>query len=152
VTDSALQNPEQLLSEPELEQLAAEAVDLLGIRDAIKRTSPTLFEQIEDCDTFASSSDDSLFIATTLPIANAFIHYATTRPQLASARRWVRERWPDEDDPTSTLAALTLLYIVREGVKRFQKDPDKREVWDRIRNRIGNTLHGQPHTPNAAVA
>jgi hypothetical protein len=148
VTDAALLS-EQVVAETELERLSIEAVSLLGIRTAIDRTA-ILFRQIEECD--AKSSDDALFIATSLPIANAFIHHATSRHGLAEARKWARVLWPDEDDPTSMLAALTLLYIVCEGVRRFREDPARKQVWARIRGRVANTLHGVSRSPATAVA
>jgi hypothetical protein len=133
----------------ELQAVASEAVSVLGIGPDIERMSPTLFAQIEDCDTFATTSGDTLFLATSLPIANAFIHYATSLDALNRARRWARERWPDEDDPTSMLAVLTLMYIVSAGLSRYKSDPQKSAVWERIDRRIENTLHTEPA---AAVA
>jgi hypothetical protein len=134
-----------------MEALAAEAVGVLGIGPAVDRIGPTLFRQIEDSDTFATTSGESLFLATTLPIANAFIHYATSRDALTRARQWAREHWPDEEDPTAMLAVLTLMHIVSVASKRFENDPVKREVWERIHQRIESVLHGAPRTA-AAVA
>ena len=149
MTNTSVHNPDHGRAGTELQAVASEAISVLGIASDIDRMAPTLFTQIEDCDRFAVTSGDSLFIATSLPIANAFIHYATSLDALNHARRWARERWPDEDDPTSMLAVLTLMYIVAAGLKAFKGDPLKREVWERIDQRIENTLHAEPA---AAVA
>jgi hypothetical protein len=125
-----------------IEQLAAEAVHLLGVDAVLDHATETVFPQFEDCDRFAIASPaaaDSTFIALSLPIANALIHYATSRRQMADAKSWLRREWPevaDAQDPTSTLAALTLMHIVNEAWRRYRDDPEKKEIWARIKERV----------------
>jgi hypothetical protein len=138
------------LLESELQSLAAEAVGKLAITAEIKRLGPTLFQQIEDCDAFAGTVDDALFIATSLPIANALIHYAASQFALRDARNWARDRWPDAPDPTSMLAALTLIYIVNEGQASSGAEPERKTRWERIHQRIEKILQTAPR--EAAMA
>lgn len=124
-------------SESIIERLAAEAVDVIGVRESIAAAADTIFAQIEGSDTFATGSaqEDAIFIATSLAMANAVVHYRTRKSQLAQARAWAHERWPDED-PTTVLATLTLIYMVGEGWKRFRDIAEKKTVWERIHRRV----------------
>ena len=132
-----------------IEQIAAEAVRLLGVDVVLDQATDAVLSQFEDCDLFAmkaSSDADDIFIELSLPIANALIHYATSRHQMADAKSWLHREWPflaDAQDPTSTLAALTLMHIVNEGWRRYRTDPDKRDIWMRIQQRVEkfNTAH-----------
>jgi len=151
VSESITQSAEVTLPESGFETLAAEAVDVVGVREVIATAADTIFAQIEDCETFASGSPDenAIFIAATLPIANAVIHYRTSKQQLAQARTWAHERWPDEKDPTFALATLTLIYIIGEGWRRYGGIAEKKAMWERIRARAA-TLTEAPRP--AAVA
>jgi hypothetical protein len=150
VTDSSSNTRDWTVLESDLESLAAEAVGILQIGPEIERLSSTLFEQIEVCDAFAASSIDSLFMPTALPLANALIHYAASKPALGNARIWSHERWPDEKDPTRMLATLTLIYIIELGAKTFAGDPERGVTWRRIFGRISTILQEEPRV--AAVA
>jgi hypothetical protein len=122
-----------------LESLAAEAVAVLGILPSLKKAERTLLDQIEECDRFAGTSNHALFIVTTMPLANSFIHYAADLDALRNARQWASERWPGQD-PSSMLATLTLMYMIQQGVRVFGADPAQREKWDRIYARIESLL------------
>lgn len=141
-------------AEEQIEQAAAEAVRRLGVDVVIEQASETILTQFEDCDRFASGSPadaDAMFIALSLPITNALIHYATSRYQMADTKSWLRREWPDladAQDPTSTLAVLTLLHIVSEGWRRYRNQPEKKEVWARIRKRVEKFIPG----PRSAAA
>ncbi|HVE70441.1 MAG TPA: hypothetical protein VNI54_03660 [Thermoanaerobaculia bacterium] len=134
--------------ESELDSLAAEAVAMLQIAPPIEQLRQKLFQQIEECDVFAASND-ALFITTSLPLANALIHYAAEPTALNQARVWARVRWPHQD-PTSMLATLTLIYVVQQGVKSFAAEPQRNEMWDGIHRRIETLLQAEPS--EAAVA
>jgi hypothetical protein len=155
VSESITVSANQGLTESLLGDLAAEAVEVVGVRNVIATAADTIFAQIEDCEAFASGSPDAdaIFIATSLPVANAVIHYRTSRAQLAQARTWARERWPDEKDPTVALATLTLIYIIGEGWKRYSMIAEKREVWARIRGRVASVVEESPAaSPTTAAA
>lgn len=150
MSESITQPSESVPVESFFEALAAEAVDVIGVREEIARSADMIFAQIEDCDTFASGSaeEDEIFIATSLPIANAVIYYRTPKAQLQQARVWAHQRWPEEKDPTLALATLTLVYMINEGWKRYRDIVEKRPVWERIRNRVAALTEA----PSAAVA
>lgn len=125
----------------DVRQAAAEAARILGVTNLIDETADTLFAQIEGCDAFATGSEgdsDSIFIALSLPIANALVHYGTSRHAMADARAWFLSHWPEANtpDPTSALAVLTLIYIVDKAVERYRDQPEKRDVWLRIQARM----------------
>jgi hypothetical protein len=127
-----------------IEEIAKTAVDHLGVAEAIRRESEregsdSLFTRIEECDTFAEAApvnSDMMFLALSLPIANGLIYFATNRERLRRAREWAARNWPGQDDPISTLAALTLIYIVKSGWRTFKSDPEKAPIWSRINTRV----------------
>jgi hypothetical protein len=151
VSESITPSAEIVTPESVLESLAAEAVDIVGVRAVIASSADTILAQIERCDAFAtgSSEEDAIFIAMTLSIANAVVHYRTSRHQLAQARVWARERWPGEKDPTAALATFTLIYMIGEGWKRYRNIAEKKAVWERIHGRVA-TLIAEARTVVAA--
>ena len=134
-----------------IESLAAEAVDVIGVRDVIAEEADRLFAKIEACESFSSGSRDAhaFFFATGLPIANAVIHYRTPPENLARAREWARRSWPGEEDPTVPLATFTLIYMIVEGWKRYEKIAEKKPLWDRIRAHVA-ALAAEPTPATAA--
>jgi hypothetical protein len=128
-----------------LEQIAAEAADIVGITRVMKRLSDKLFDQIEECERFAEAAEpldaNAIFIALSLPIANSLIHYATSEERLNRAQLWLRENWPNQQsDPISALASLVLMYVVSEGWKQFRKDAARKAIWSRIRRRVARPV------------
>ena len=130
------------ISVEEIERIAEEAVEKLEVANAIHLERKALFSRIEECDKFASGAPvnpDMMFLALSLPIANGLIHFATSRQALKEARDWVRNNWRDQEhepDPVSTLAALTLIYIVEQGYKEYKRDRERKETWKRIKERV----------------
>jgi hypothetical protein len=122
--------------------LATEAADILSIATAMtkKTTSERLFSRLETFDAFAQKGPGDpkqIFVALSLPTANDLIHLTTTQEKLANAREWVRERWSGRlSDESTTLASLTLIYIVYEGWRRHSGDDAKRDIWERIKSRV----------------
>ena len=127
-----------------IETIAKTAVEYLGVGEAIRREAnregaDSLFARIEECDALAEDapvSSDMMFLALSLPIANALIYFATNRERLSRARAWAAQNWPNQEDPISTLAALTLIYIVETGWRQFQQDSEKSVIWSRINARV----------------
>jgi len=150
VSASTTPKPETTLPES-VESLAAEAVDTIGIRDIIADEADRIFAKIEACEAFSSGSKDAdaFFFATGLPIANAVIHYRTPPENLARAREWARQRWPEEEDPSVALATFTLIYMIGEGWKRYSKIAEKKPLWDRIRAHVA-ALAVEPTPATAA--
>jgi hypothetical protein len=128
----------------DLESIAKTAVDYLGVVETIRREAEregadSLFARLEECDTFAEAApvnSDMMFLALSLPIANGLIYFGTSRDRLRRSREWAAEKWPQQDDPISTLAALTLIYIVKMGWHRFRSEPEKSQIWSRINGRV----------------
>ncbi len=133
----------------DVEKLANDVVELLGVEDAITREierkgDDSLFARIEECDKFAIDApvnSDMMFLALSLPIANGLIYFATSRERLRIAREWIQTNWHDKDDPISTLAALTLIYIVKRGWREYHSRADKQDVWVRINRRVEKLKH-----------
>jgi hypothetical protein len=134
-----------------VESLAAEAVDIVGVREYIAEESDRIFAKIEACEAFSSGSRDAdaFFFATGLPIANAVIHYRTPPENLVRAREWARLRWPEEEDPSVALATFTLIYMIGEGWKRYSKIAEKKPLWERIRAHV-TALAEEPSPATAA--
>jgi hypothetical protein len=145
--------PSAQIALPEsIERLAEEAVDIIGVRDVIAEKADTLFAQLEACETFSSGSleADAYFIATSLPIATAVIHHRTPKEQLQHAREWAHEHWPDEQDAGVVLSTLTLVFIIGEGWKRYEKIAAKRALWERIRLHLAS-LAEEPSAATTAA-
>lgn len=140
----------------EVEAISVEAVRILGVARAVQAEADILFPRIEECDSFAEGAPvnaDMMFLALSLPIANGLIHFATSRQKLNEARDWVWRRWKgqaDEPDPISTLAALTLVYIIDQGWRHFKDVPEKRKIWQRIRTRVEKLADDPPTAPFTA--
>jgi hypothetical protein len=131
--------------------LAEEAVAVVGVADVIADDAEKLFAKIEACEAFSSGSRDAdaFFFATSLPIANAVIHYGTPAERLEEARWWARRRWPEEEDPAVALATLTLIYMINKGWERYRKIAEKKPLWQRIRAHV-TALAEEPTSATAA--
>lgn len=120
-----------------LDDVAEQVVQRLGIAEAIRREREPLRERLAECDRFAQADPAggaAMFVAMALPIVNSFIHFATSRSKLAKTTDWVRDNWPggeDELEPLSTIAALTLVYILRTGIEDARSQREERD-WERM--------------------
>jgi len=129
----------------DIESHSRTAIEYLGVAETIRREAEreggdSLFARLEECDAFAEAApvnSDMMFLALTLPIANGLIYFGTSGDRLRRAREWASHRWPQQqEDPNSTLAVLTLIYIVKLGWRRFKEVPEKLPVWSRINQRV----------------
>lgn len=127
----------------EVGAVAAQAVRILDVREFIQHQMPTLHDKLVECEEYAQSADlndDMMFVALSLPIINGVIHIASDGRHLREAKEWVVSRWKGEGnkepDPVSILSALTLIYVVVEGWRLYKDDPEKKELWESILNRV----------------
>lgn len=126
-----------------VDDVAAKAVSLLDVTEFIRRNIDGLYDKLEESDRLAAGSpmnDDVMFVALSLPAVQGIIQFASSRKDLDVAMKWVKDHWKDKShdpDPMSILSALTLIYIVEEGVKRYEQDAERKKTWSRIRGRLG---------------
>jgi hypothetical protein len=137
---------EELLNQSQqTERTSATAIRKLGIRDFLNTHKELVFAKLEECESIAERADfngEIMFIASSLPIISGLILVASTRHERQLAIEWVLSNWRNGGDPPDTLSilsALTLIYLVAKGWKELKSDPDdrKREIWARIRDRVG---------------
>lgn len=128
-----------------LAPLTKTAVEKLGVEKFIEvHGKDQIFPKLEDCDKHAENAkvdSDMMFIALSLPVINGIIHIASNPTNLKKAMGWVYENWTkvaDVDDPDaiSILSALTLLYVSIKGEEANREEPDKKEIWQRILQRV----------------
>ena len=125
----------------DLDSIAREAIEHLGIAAVLDRERESLRSHLRECDDLAASgapkSEDVVFLSLSLPIVNALLQYATTRQRLVKAIAWVRRNWQgdEEIDPLATLAALMLVYVVRTAVREARTEHERKE-WLRIYLRL----------------
>lgn len=136
--------------------LAEEAVEKkLRIADFLSGHGPNIYERFEEFERKVKTSQaaqpetvqDLTFIALCLPVVSGLIHVATTKADFDEALSWVASQSP-QIDGTAMLSALTFLYIVQEGEKALEGDPEKRELWAEIRKRVERFL--EPGTTSQA--
>jgi hypothetical protein len=110
-----------------------EAVQKLGVSSFVNVNMDSLYRRLSEALDSAQKAQDpgTQFRTMSLPIVNGLIHFASTRHQLDNAIDWVEKANVKRiADPTSTLAALTLLYIVDNGVTSEVGD---QSVWRKMR-------------------
>ncbi len=115
------------------------AVEALGIKDFIFANWVSLYRKLEEAAQQAEHSPEprTSFMTSSLPIVNGLIHFASSRDRLDSAVAWAQRDTSNQAgvaDPTSTLAALALLYIVDNGA---QSHVGKPEVWKEMQEFLG---------------
>ncbi len=121
--------------------LTAEA--LLNIVAFFDDYKEQIYDRLEACSKIADkaiTNGNTLFIAESLPIINGIIHVGSTREELNSATKWVRDNWEaKEAHPRIVLSALLFKYVTDRGLidHRAPTDP-KKEIWDGIENRVKN--------------
>jgi hypothetical protein len=123
----------------EVEDVATEAVRRLDVEGFISKNLDSLYEKFEEADRTAPAGDDIAFVALSEPTVKMIINFASGRKDLLDAMSWVREQWKDktrDPDALAILSMLTLLYIVRKGIKHG--DPARRETWRRFSERLSS--------------
>jgi hypothetical protein len=132
-------------------EIAAEAIDRLGVRDFIGKHLGDITERLKECESAAQNApvdSDMLFIALSLPILNGVIHIASNRENLQRAIAWATHKWrghpgaaprkrKKDFDPISILSSLTLIFVVCEGSKarsagEKKKDKGNDQLWKDI--------------------
>ena len=132
------------MSEPDsdVDVVAAEAVRLLDVRDFIDHNLDSLGVKLEEANRTAGTRDkesDARFAALSLAAVAMVIEYFSNKKDMAAAEAWVREYWGAETpgrDTKTILTALTLIYVVQQGAKRYADDPERGATWQEITARL----------------
>jgi hypothetical protein len=127
--------------------------DKLKVKDFIERHIDGILDRIEH--SYLNSKDEPAghltFIAECLPIVSFVVHVGSSRGDFKAATEWVHETLPDAD-PGSVLSALTFIYLVAQGRKRYsgndetasvsekEKRAKKRDNWEAIHARVQDLL------------
>jgi hypothetical protein len=121
----------------EVDDIATEAVRRLDIDGFIGKNLDTLFEKLEEADRSAPPDDDIRFVALSEQMVRTVIYFASGRKEALDAMAWVREEWKGktrDPDPMTILSMLSLMFIVKEGMK--QSDANRQETWRRFSKRL----------------
>jgi hypothetical protein len=120
-----------------VDDVATEAVRRLDIEAFIAKNLDTLYEKLEEADRSVPPDDDIRFVAVSEEMVRTVIYFATGRKDALDAMAWVREAWKNktrDPDPMTILAMLSLMYIVKEGMKH--SDANRQETWRRFSTRL----------------
>jgi hypothetical protein len=124
---------------PEVDDVATEAVSLLDIEEFIEKNLDILYEKIEEVDRTVPQNDDVRFAALSEQLVRTVIYFASGRNESRQAIAWVNEQWKNKTenpDPMTILSMLTLMYIVKQGMK--QSDPKRQQTWKRFNVRLAS--------------
>lgn len=114
---------------PRIDDVAREAVDLLGARK-IEQHLDRFRAIIEECDRLAGDSD-AFFLETAIRRIEPLIHYLSTRDRLVNAIDWIVEQ--HRNPRADALAVLVMLTLV-DVVNRISITSDA--DWNRIQERV----------------
>jgi len=119
-------------------------VNVLKADGFIRSHRQEVYARLEQAFTRATSSEGEgsvMFVAETLPLMAAIVHLGTTLDDYIRATHWAEERFPG-GVPTSTLSALTFIYVVEQGEKdaREARDPQRRGLWKKMRESLDDLL------------
>jgi hypothetical protein len=123
---------------------AETAVDHLGIREAIEDKIDLIYDRLDaERGSVTAESDARVLVVTAfLPTMSIFINYASDRDHMTAAIRWLRETMGIEqrDEAMSLLSTLTLMIMVRTGLRVHAADPVKVAGWMAIDRYIQESL------------
>lgn len=140
-----------------LENNAEEAVELLKIEDFLNAHIEKIFDRLEQYDhrvleleTQGEIEGEVIFVAESLPLISGVINVGSSRESFDEACEWVRNKFPGHE-PVPLLSALTFVYIVNEKWSKFEQagstmpkeEAEKKEIWERIHDRVQKMAHGQ---------
>ncbi|MGD8779580.1 MAG: hypothetical protein PVH88_11540 [Ignavibacteria bacterium] len=127
---------------PETLKNAEYVVKLLQLDKFFSDYIENIYTKLEDLEQNLTEKmgGDVRFVADGLELISGIVHVGSSLKAYDKAIRWV-DKETSSTDP-GPIYALTFIYIVEEGYKKYQNlpDPDKKKIWESIYRRVESTL------------